>query len=239
MIIDEIPLFLPEGSLCLVAPSTSHIISVFDNSIIIDILIRRSTFDDIMFNVLRTDSIISNFFMDSLYSRRYLPYISFNLEGDCYFKNQIIDMYLEQFGNDLFSDYIISSMMVIFFAHLNRSYSKSAQIPKVSDDLSKEHMRILSYILDHYSNCSLEQIAQNFNYSASYCSKLIKNITGYNYIELITAIRLRRAESMLSSTHMTIAAISENLGYKNTENFFRVFKKHFGITPAQYRQKLL
>ena len=30
-------------------------------------------------------------------------------------------------------------------------------------------------------------------------------------------------------------AIGKEIGYENTENFFRVFKKHYHMTPSQYR----
>ena len=53
---------LTEGDLCLVSPSVTHSVLVMDDSLIINILIRRSTISDIFFNVLRDPGIISSFF---------------------------------------------------------------------------------------------------------------------------------------------------------------------------------
>lgn len=63
---------LHEGDLCFIAPYTLHTLEVFDDSIIINIYIRVSTFDDIFFNLLRSKNILSLFFMNSLYATHHM-----------------------------------------------------------------------------------------------------------------------------------------------------------------------
>lgn len=34
---------------------------------------------------------------------------------------------------------------------------------------------------------------------------------------------------------MTVSEVGKEIGYENTENFFRAFKKHYHMTPSRYR----
>lgn len=61
---------LKGGDLCMISPETMHYIHVPDNSIIIDILIRKSAFERVFSNLLSDDNILSAFFCGKyLYGR--------------------------------------------------------------------------------------------------------------------------------------------------------------------------
>lgn len=60
---------LSEGDLCILAPDVVHGISVFDDSLVMNILIRRSTFMDIFMNTIRDKSQIGLFFMENLFAK--------------------------------------------------------------------------------------------------------------------------------------------------------------------------
>ena len=61
------------------------------------------------------------------------------------------------------------------------------------------------------------------------------NTTPYEYI---TELRMNYAANLLLHTDMSITYISYEVGYCNSNNFTIRFKKKFGMTPTQYRQKL-
>lgn len=61
---------------------------------------------------------------------------------------------------------------------------------------------------------------------------------GVSFSELITQIRLEQGENLLSHTQMSVADISERLGYKNPETFIRAFYRNYKRTPNQYRKSL-
>jgi AraC-like DNA-binding protein len=44
------------------------------------------------------------------------------------------------------------------------------------------------------------------------------------------------AGEYLSHTHLPIAEIAYLLGYSDVTAFHRSFKKHFDVTPSQYRK---
>ena len=95
---------------------------------------------------------------------------------------------------------------------------------------------IIKYISDNYETVTLEELAENFNYSFSYASKLIKQRTGLGFSALLTGIRIDKACEMLSGTDMTIKDICTKCGYGSIEHFHRAFKRVKGMTPSKYRE---
>lgn len=120
---------LTEGDLCLLAPNVTHGIEVFDDSIIINILIRQSTFMDIFFNTICDKSQISLFFFGKLYEKNKIRYLVYHTYHDRIIRDYILDMYIEHRSLDDFSDRIICSLLTIFFTQLTRRHGKAVEIP--------------------------------------------------------------------------------------------------------------
>lgn len=227
---------LKEGDLCLVSPSVTHSISVMDDSsIIINILMRRSTIEDIFFNILRDKSIVSAFFTNSIYLQNYRSFLLFHTYNDKEIKNYILEMYLEQMVSDNFADRIVSSLLIIFFTKLVRKHQKQIEAPKFDEKKTEE---IISYITNNFNTVTLADLANHLGYSIPYCSSLIKTEIGYTFHKLLFKVKFSKAEAMLRSSNYSIASISESLGYENPENFMRAFKKNYGITPTEFRSTL-
>lgn len=228
---------MQEGDLCLLSPSVTHSIFADGDSIVINILIRRSNIEDIFFNVLRDQNLISDFLVNSIYLNAYATYLTFHTREDCEVRDQILEMYMEQFQEDSLSDRIISSMLIIFFTRLVRKYKNTAEIP-AEKNTNPAAARLLHYIVDEYDTITLKELASKLNYSIPYCSKYIKEVTGYSFQQLLKKVRFQKAENFLSTTSFSVHKISDLLGYENPENFIRAFKKEYGISPTQYRSRL-
>jgi AraC-like DNA-binding protein len=67
-------------------------------------------------------------------------------------------------------------------------------------------------------------------------SGAVKAVTGKTLMEYVHFLRLEEARKMLDSHHgFSIEAISENYGL-NSRTFYRLFKEHYKISPAEYRK---
>lgn len=227
---------LKEGDLCLLSPDLVHSIFVDDDSIVINILIRRGTIEDIFFNSIRGDHLISRFFSNSIYIKRYATYLLFHTAGTPFVRNQILEMMIEQDNADDYTDQIISSMLMMLFVKIAREHKESAETSVIRSDDTDSASRLLQLMLNNYSTLSLKALAKELGYSVPYCSKYIKNCTGFSFNELIRRIRFQKAENYLLNTTFPIAHISELIGYGNPENFTRVFRSHYGTSPAAFRQ---
>ena len=95
---------------------------------------------------------------------------------------------------------------------------------------------MLNYIQANYQTVTLEDMAKEFHLSTPYISKYIREKSGKTFGEQVTAVRMKRAKTLLRNGNMTIENISYSIGYPNAEHFSRVFKKTFEVSPAQYRK---
>ena len=66
-----------------------------------------------------------------------------------------------------------------------------------------------------------------------------KNATGIGAIEYICQLRIKKACEMLRDYEDNISDIAAQCGFSNLSNFNRHFKKQLGITPSEYRKKML
>ena len=96
---------------------------------------------------------------------------------------------------------------------------------------------IMTHIREHIRTVSLTELSQTFYLSTPYLSKLLKEKTGMNFTDIVKGIRLKRARILLKNSAMTVESIAEDVGYQNVENFNRLFKQSYGITPVQFRKE--
>lgn len=235
-IFEDREILLNAGDLCIMAPKVVHGIKVFDDSVILNILIRRSTFLDIFINTVRDKTQISMFFLNNIYEKNKVPYLLFHTGSDKIIRNYILDMYLEQEQLDEYSDRIICSILTIFFTQLIRLHKDHMEIAQIHESKNDYETEVFNYIVNNYAELSLEHVAHHFHFSVPYCSKLIKKISGLTFSELQENIRLQQGENYLLYTQMSVNDISEKIGFKNPETFIRMFKRRHQMTPSKFRK---
>ena len=73
--------------------------------------------------------------------------------------------------------------------------------------------------------------------SAAYFSTVFSQTTGRSFISYLTALRIEKAQELLTTTNMKLADIALEVGYNEPNYFSHVFRKTTGITPKEYRAK--
>ena len=92
------------------------------------------------------------------------------------------------------------------------------------------------YIEKNYQqDLSLDEIAEKIGISSFYLSRLIKQQLKQNFIDLLTEIRLRHALQLIREGDDTVKDIGKNVGYSNSNYFYKVFKKSTGMTVGDMR----
>lgn len=98
--------------------------------------------------------------------------------------------------------------------------------------------RTKEFIRQHYvQDLSLQFVADFFEVSPSYLSQIFKKEMGETFINYVIRYRIERAKDLLNETELTIAKISEEVGYSNAQQLIRVFRKLEGMTPGEYREQ--
>lgn len=81
-------------------------------------------------------------------------------------------------------------------------------------------------------------IAGHFNVSPTYISEYFKTQTGQSLQEYIASYRLKLIESRLRFTDMQINEIVHELGFSDASHLNRLFKKHKGVSPSEYKKSV-
>ncbi|WP_254438363.1 response regulator [Paenibacillus sp. DCT19] len=96
---------------------------------------------------------------------------------------------------------------------------------------------VKQYIEQHCMELiTLEQLAQIFFVSKEYMSKVFKREYGVNVSDYIVQLRMARAKEWVLDDQIPFKHIAEMTGYEDVSYFYRVFKKHFGLSPGEMRK---
>lgn len=95
----------------------------------------------------------------------------------------------------------------------------------------------LEYMRAHYNeDIVINDLAARLDMSPGYFSSMFKKEARQSAMQYLTSLRMRKAMEYLENTDQSVAVIAKNVGYEDSQYFFRVFKKVTGMTPLQYRQ---
>lgn len=88
-------------------------------------------------------------------------------------------------------------------------------------------------------NISVAQIAESLHLERSYFSKIFKQSIGVSPQDYITNKRLSEAAILLHNEHYSITQVAQLSGYSDVFAFSRMFKKHHGVSPSEFREEHL
>ncbi|MCC3357894.1 response regulator transcription factor [Bacillus sp. REN16] len=105
------------------------------------------------------------------------------------------------------------------------------------DSTSATIREAMTYI-EHRINDEITQkdVASHVHLNPSYFSVLFKEEVKLNFSEYVTRRRIQRSKELLLSTKLTINEIAEEVGYKTTKYFIKIFKEYEDMTPTAYRK---
>lgn len=100
--------------------------------------------------------------------------------------------------------------------------------------------RTKAYILENYKeNISLDSISEALSVSPKYLSRVFKEATSERISDYITNCRMEHAKMLMRTTDMNITDIGAEVGIPSRTTFFRLFKTIEGISPGEYRNKVV
>ncbi|GAA3405415.1 AraC family transcriptional regulator [Paenibacillus hodogayensis] len=95
---------------------------------------------------------------------------------------------------------------------------------------------VMKWIDQHFhEELNLDQLADLVHLSPYHLSRMFHHATGSTITEHIAARRLREACFLLQTSNLSVKLIGERIGYPNFSYFCRIFKKHMGKSPREYR----
>jgi AraC-like DNA-binding protein len=82
---------------------------------------------------------------------------------------------------------------------------------------------------------SLTEVAKFSNISGNHLSEKFKEVTGVNFVDYISRIRVGKARDLLQNSNLRISEIAFAVGFQSLSQFNRVFKKLTRKSPTQFR----
>ena len=127
-------------------------------------------------------------------------------------------------------------------AELTELYSKKyvagpseIVVTSLEDELLKKALDCIERNMDN-SDYGVEDFVSDMAVGRTALYQRINSITGKSIKEFILDIRLKRAAKLLSESDKTIAEVSYMTGFLNPKYFSTIFKKHFGMTPSEFKR---
>jgi AraC-like DNA-binding protein len=82
----------------------------------------------------------------------------------------------------------------------------------------------------------LTTLAELVNISPNYLSEKFKQVTGINFVDYVTRVRVDKACSLLRNPNDRVSEIAFAVGFQSLSQFNRTFKKLTGKSPTTYRR---
>lgn len=129
-----------------------------------------------------------------------------SLDGLCYMLQEVLDIYME-----------------CMFSKLN---TKNGDVVR----------KAMKYISENFaSSLTLEDVANQVHLNPAYFSSIFKQACGSSFKEYLNMVRVEESKRLLTNTDYSLINIAIATGFEDQSYFSKIFKRHTGLTPKQYR----
>ena len=113
-----------------------------------------------------------------------------------------------------------------------------SQAKKNADEYHRRLCRAIDFISANLtSNLSVADIAQAASFSSFHFQRLFHAIIGESVAGYVRRLRLESAaRRLVHGQPQDVTGLAIELGFSSSQNFAKAFKKHFGVTPTQFRR---
>lgn len=147
---------------------------------------------------------------------------------------KIISIWRTESADELMISFHIQKLWFSLFKNIS-------ELPAKKTKRASAHARLqimMRFIHEYYAqNLILEDIAASANISKSTALNLFKEVLHTSPVSYLVSFRLKEAALLLSNTEKKIGAIALETGFHNVDYFCRTFKRTYGATPTEYRNR--
>lgn len=175
---------------------------------------------------------------DGEYQRSFLEFSSNLPVKNKLFRNLLDQIQVELSTQPLGTEFFQKGLVLRLLNALQDDYYFKLQPVKLT--ARKEDYlvnRLITLIEARHGMISRQEIAVTLHYNAEYLNRLLKRHSNHTISTYCKIIRIQKAQQLLATTNLKIAAIAEVLRFNSEHYFYTFFKKETGISPRVYRQQ--
>ncbi|MBE6727361.1 MAG: helix-turn-helix domain-containing protein [Ruminococcaceae bacterium] len=233
---DNTEIILKEGELLLLNQHAFHQTGIAGkDDIAVNFIVLPQFFDTVL-ELIGSDNQLSKFIVSGLAGNGYeLNFMHFNVADVVPVQNLLENLIYNIVNKSPNRRNINQVTMGLLFLNL-LNFTDRLITDAVSSVADSIVMAALREIEENYVNASLSRVAAANHVTVAYVSRLVKEMTGNTFKELLLKKRLDKAAVLLKTTKLSIGDIILIVGYENTSYFYKVFTEHYGMSPKSFRQ---
>ena len=222
-----------EGEIYAGQPAAAHALLAHDDreTVIIGLLIQKRTFFHALLPLLTTGFALFDFLLGPAAGREADAALHFKVKRSCLIHSMIESMVIEYASPRPDTQNVLKPMALAFLLMAARYAPQPAS---VHDRLCD---RMTRYIATHVDTVTLQELAEHFPYHPNYISGLLARETGERFTEIRTRLRLEKALLLLEQSTLAVEEIARLLGYQNNSNFYRDFRRKYGLSPREFAKR--
>lgn len=152
---------------------------------------------------------------------------------------QLINQMTEELtASHLGKSYMVRALLCRFLELLELSRAYRSQVHSAT--LTREEQVVYKLAKAYRKRTTIlprSEAEKITGYCADHVERIVKRHTGMTLSEYGRLFLLQKAAQLLKDSDRSVGSICEELGYSNRTYFNRIFLKHYGLTPSEYRQQ--
>jgi len=130
------------------------------------------------------------------------------------------------------------SFFIEFLNLLQQIYSYQLSIGENTLHLKfNDANKVITYLQANYHRkVTIEELTKTFHINRTSLTEQFYSVTNLTIINYLIKLRVNLAAAILRNTSIPISEVMERVGFKDSSHFWRMFRKHMGTSPNQYRQ---
>ncbi len=163
----------------------------------------------------------------------------FRSKNDESFAETLILQIAREYRNKTEDYLIIRNSISILLNLITRNIIKSETSDIEKNRKAFSIMKIITYIqqyIKYKEKLRIPIIAEHFRISENYFGEYFKQQTGISYQDYLLDYRLKLVENYLRHSSIRLSEIAYELQFSDESHLSKLFKKHRGVTPGEYRK---
>lgn len=226
------------GDLVIIPPGMEHKVEVFNDGIMLNIMVEVSTFRELFLqNVIGVRALIE-FFGAIIWNGRYVGVILLHTEGNTEIADVLVDLVIHYVQEHPYSEQICEHVLGMWLLLILPYCTDAMELFGEKSEERKRAVSIMGFLQKHYMTASLQSVADMFHYSPTHVNRILKKYMGTTVLKEIQRLKIQRACKLLEDTQLSVKEIARCVGYKNVSYFIERFCEEMKMTPFQYRKNL-